>query len=68
MSTMPSGPINTARITTVITNLAAAIVAESGEKPELVAAIVEIIVWRGLHGQTAQQITAYLAREVAAGL
>jgi hypothetical protein len=66
---MPTGPINTARITAVITQLAREVAqTETGERFELVAALVEIIVWRALHGQTAQQITAYLASQVAAGL
>jgi hypothetical protein len=66
---MPNGPINTARITAVITQLAREVAAtEVGERFELVVALVEIIVWRALHGQTAQQITAYLSTEVAARL
>ncbi|SFW50424.1 hypothetical protein SAMN04489730_0947 [Amycolatopsis australiensis] len=66
---MPFGPINTARITTVITELSREVAqVETGERFELVAALVEIIVWRALHGQTARQITDYLASQVAAGL
>lgn len=69
MSIMPTGPINTERITAVITQLAREVArSEAGERAELVAALVEIIVWRAVHGQTAQQITAYLAGQVAAGL
>jgi hypothetical protein len=66
---MPTGPINTARITAVTGQLSREVAqGQPGERFELVAALVEIIVWRALHGQTAQQITAYLAGEVAAGL
>lgn len=66
---MPTGPIHTERITAVIAQLAREVQrGETSERAELVAALVEIIVWRALHGQTAQQITAYLAGRVAAGL
>ncbi len=66
---MPMGPIRTARITTVIAELAREVArGQAEERFNVVVAVVEIVVWRALNGQTAQQITAYLAGDVAAGL
>ncbi|MER7861696.1 hypothetical protein ABTX61_21495 [Amycolatopsis japonica] len=64
----PFMPVDTFRITTVIEHLAREFAAHSGESRHLVAMLVEIIVWRTVHGQSAGQITRFLDDHVAPGV
>ncbi|WP_340686360.1 hypothetical protein LCL61_08725 [Amycolatopsis coloradensis] len=64
----PFMPVDTFRITTVIAQLTREFVEHSGESARLVAVLVEITVWRTVHGQTAGQITRFLDAHVAPGV
>ncbi|KZB80504.1 hypothetical protein AVL48_37935 [Amycolatopsis regifaucium] len=64
----PFMPVETFRITTVIEQLAREFAAHSGESRRLVAMLVEIIVWRTVNGQPAEQITAFLDAHISPGV
>ncbi|WP_158634443.1 hypothetical protein [Amycolatopsis sp. WAC 01375] len=64
----PFVPVDTFRITSVIEQLAYEFAVHSGEPQRLVAMLVEIIVWRTVNGQPAEQIAAFLNAHIAPGV
>ena len=66
--TTPHGSTGAAEITAVIGKLSREFAVHSGEQRSLVAALVEIVVWRAVHGYTAAQITGFLNAHVAPGV
>ena len=60
MVSTPFGEINLSQVAGVIDQVATTVIAHHDLPFDMVAGLVEIIVWRALHGQSAEQITTYL--------
>src|SRR5947207_8337550 len=60
MTSTPFGPVNSRRVALVIDEIARVVCEYHDEPFPAMAALIEVMVWRAIQGQTTEQITHYL--------